>query len=126
MPFDTGLPLTENARDDLFDLTIRGIRSATFSFTLVETTTEIIVGELNPVSNSVPTLSHDTTRAVKRTITLTLGVTDTAKFDEIAHRVDVAMVFADGREFPLGRYMPVSFSRIPTTAGDMSSVALAD
>lgn len=126
MPFDTGLPLTENTRDDLFDLTIRGIRSATFSFTLVETTTEIAVGTLNPVNNSVPTLSHDTTRAVKRTVTLTLGVTDTAKFDEIAHRVDIAMVFADGREFPLGRYMPVSFSRIPTTAGDMSSVALAD
>lgn len=126
MPFDTGLPLTDNARDELFDLTIRGIRSATFTFTLVEVITGMVVDTITPIKNSVPTLSHDTTRAVKRTVTLNLDVDDTAKFDEIAHRVDIAMVLEDGRSFPLGRYMPVNFSRIPTTAGDLSSVALAD
>jgi len=126
MTSDTGLPLTENERDDYFDYTIRGLRSASFTFNLVEVITGYDAGTITPISNSAPTLSHDVTRAVKRTLTLTLGVADTAKFDEIKHRVDVAMVLGDGRTFPLGRYMPVSFSRVPTTAGDMSSVALAD
>jgi hypothetical protein len=126
MAFDTGLPLTENVRDELFDLTIRGQRSASFTFTLVEVITGMVVGELTPLSGSTPTLSHDTSRAVKRTITLDLGVDDTAIFDEIVHRVDIAMVLEDGRSFPLGRYMPVNFSKIITTGGDMSSVALTD
>lgn len=123
---NTGLPLTESGADTYFDFTDRGVRSATYRFTLVEGITGYQLGTLRPISNSVPTLSHDTTRAVKRTLTLTLGVADTASFDEIAHRVDVDMVLGDGRTFPLGRYMPVSFSRLPTTAGDLSSVALAD
>lgn len=122
----TGLPLTDLASDDYFDFTERGLRSATFRFTKIETITNYDLGEIRPIANSTPTLSHDTTRAVKRTMTLTLGVADTAAFDPIAHRVDVDMVLADGRVFPLGRYMPVSFSKIPTTAGDLSSVALAD
>lgn len=126
MPFDTGLPITESARDDYFDFTTRGLRSATFRFTLIESLTQAVVDTITPIRNSAPTLSHDVTRAVKRAVTLTLGVADTAIFDEIAHRVDIDMVLGDGRVFPLGRYMPVSFSRIPTTAGDMSSVALVD
>lgn len=126
MPFSTGDPLTYMEPDAFFDLTLRGLRSATYRFTLIENISGYALGEIHPISNSAPTLSHDTTRAVKRTLTLTLGVADTATFDEIAHRVDVDMVLGDGRVFPLGRYMPVSFSRVPTTAGDMSSVALAD
>ena len=126
MPFDTGLPLTTEVRDDLFDLTIRGQRSATYTFTLVEVITGMVVGTLTPLADSAPTLSHDTTRSVKRTITLNLGVDDTAVFDPIMHRVDIAMVLEDGRAFPLGRYMPVDFSKVVTTAGNMSSLALAD
>lgn len=118
--------LTDAPDDPLFDLTIRGIRASTFSFTLIEGNTNFIVGPLTPLRNTVPTLSHDTTRSIKRTLTLILGVEDTAKFDEIAHRVKVAMVLEDGREFPLGTYMAASVSRLTTTAGDLATVALTD
>ncbi len=74
MPFDTGLPLTTEVRDDLFDLTIRGQRSATYTFTLVEVITGMVVGTLTPLADSAPTLSHDTTRSVKRTVTLSVRV----------------------------------------------------
>jgi hypothetical protein len=125
MPFDTGLPLTTEPPDPIFDLTVRGQRKATYVFTLVEFS-GYAQGEINPIRDSPPTLAHDTTRIVKRTLSLVLGVDDTARFDPILHRVDVAMKLSDGRLFPLGRYMPVSYSRIVTSQGDMASVALAD
>lgn len=118
--------LTDAPEDPLFDLTIRGMRSSTFSFTLIEAVSGIIVRPLTPLRNTVPTLAHDTTRSIKRTLTLTLGVEDTAVFDSIAHRVVVAMVLEDGRSFPLGTYMPVSPSFLETTAGDLATIALTD
>jgi hypothetical protein len=125
MPFDTGLPLVAEERDPLFDLTIRGLRSTTFKF-LLEDLTGVQLGEINPLRNSTPTLSHDTTRSVKRTINLTLDVADSLRFDEILHRIRVFMVLEDGREFPLGRYMSASISRLVTSAGDFASIALVD
>lgn len=118
--------LTEGPEDQLFDLTVRGIRASTFTFTLVDATTNMIIKQITPLRNTVPTLAHDVTRAIKRTLTLTLGVADTAIFDEIAHRVQVHMRLEDDRTFPLGTYMVVSSSRIETTAGDLSSLALTD
>ena len=118
--------LTDAPEDPLFDLTVRGLRSATFTFTLIEAISGFIVRQITPLRNSTPTLAHDTTRAVKRTLTLTLGVEDTAVFDEIEHRVQVFMRLGDGRVFPLGTYMAVSASRMTTTAGDLSTIALTD
>jgi len=118
--------LTDAPPDPLFDLTIRGLRASTFSFTLIENSTNFVVRQLTPLRNTTPTLSHDVTRSIKRTLTLALGVEDTAVFDEIAHRVVVAMVLEDGRSFPLGTYMAASMSRLTTTAGDLSSIALTD
>lgn len=126
MPIITRHPIVTDAPDDFFDFTTRGLRSATFNFEVVEVITGMVVGTIQPLRNTTPTLSHDVTRGVKRTLTLTLGVADTLLFDEITHRVDVSMVTGDGRVFPLGRYMAVSKSLLPTTAGDLSTVALAD
>jgi hypothetical protein len=117
--------LVEDA-DPLFDLTVRGIRSASFTFTLINASDSLIIKQITPLRDDVPTLSHDTTRVVKRTLTLTLNVADTAIFDEVAHRVIVGMELEDGRTLPLGTYMAVSMSRMPTSAGDIGSIALTD
>lgn len=125
VPFNTGQPIVATEPDPIFDFTLRGLRSATFKF-LLEDLTGLQLGEIHPVRNSAPTLSHDTSRSVKRTLNLTLDVATTAAFDEIRHRIRLLMVLEDGQEFPLGRYMTASISRIPTTAGDMGSLALVD
>lgn len=126
MPFNTSLPLTTLEPNDVFDLTIRGLRSATFAFTAVNRVTGVILGSITPIRNTVPSLTHDTSRSVKRALTLTLNVADTALLDPISSAVRVTMVMADGQTFRLGRYIPVSISEIPTTAGTLSSVALVD
>lgn len=125
MPFNTDQPIVDLAPDPLFDFTIRGLRGATFKF-LLEDVAGFQLGEIHPIRNSAPTLSHDTSRSVKRTLNMTLDAATTAAFDEIRHRVRLLMVLEDGREFPLGRYMSASIARLPTTAGDLSSVALVD
>jgi hypothetical protein len=126
MPFDTYLPLTTVEPDPFFDFTIQSLRAATYKFVRVESLTGIIGGEIHPIRESPPTLSHDTSRSVKRTLTLTLDVEDTAAFDTIRDRVHVSMILGDGREFPLGVYMAADASAIPTTRGDLSTIALVD
>jgi hypothetical protein len=125
VPFNTGQPIVTTAPDPLFDFTIRGLRGATFKF-LLEDLSGFQLGEIYPLRNSAPTLSHDTSRSIKRTLNLTLDAATTAAFDEIQHRIRLFMVLEDGREFPLGRYMVASIARMPTTAGDLSSLALVD
>jgi hypothetical protein len=125
VPFNTGQPIVNIDNDPLFDFTTRGQRSATFRFALEDLTGEQL-GAIHPVRNSVPTLSHDTSRSVKRTLTLNFEPATAAIFDPIRHRIRVFMVLEDGREFPLGRYMAANTSEIPTTAGNFASVALVD
>lgn len=126
MPVNTHLPITLEEPDDFFDFTVKSLRGSTFLFKLVDVITGMDAGTITPLRDSVPTLSHDTDRGVKRTLTLALDTRDTALFDTITHRVDVSMLTGDGRTFPLGRYMAASDSRMPTTAGDFGSLALVD
>lgn len=126
MPFDTYLPLVTEESDPFFDFTLQSLRTATWKFVRVEALTGIIGGELHPIRESPPNLSHDTTRSVKRTITITLDVEDTAAFDGIRDRIHVSMILGDGREFPLGVYMAADVSAIPTTRGNLSTIALVD
>jgi hypothetical protein len=126
VPIITHNPIVAQEPDDFFDFTSQSIRASTFTFNVVEVVTGMVVGTIHPLRDSVPTLAHDTTRGVKRTLTLALDTRDTADFDTITHRVDVAMETGDGRTFPLGRYMAASDSRMPTTAGDFGSLALVD
>ena len=126
MPVITRNPITSDGSDEFFEFTSKGLRAATFTFHLVDVITGMDAGVITPLRDSVPTLAHDTTRGVKRTLTLALDTRDTALFDTITHRVDVRMSTGDGRVFPLGRYMAASDSRMPTTAGDFGSLALVD
>lgn len=123
----TNNPLTLEAYDPFIDFAdYIGQRSATFVFNLIDGLTNEPVGSLTPLRDSVPTLSHDTSRTIKRSFSLALGIDDTALIDPIRHRVLLYMVMSDGRRFPLGRYMIADFVKFKHTQGDVSSVAFVD
>jgi hypothetical protein len=126
VPFNTGLPLSDLDPAPQFDFTQIAQREASFVYTLVTALDGQFVRYLTPLRDSAPTLTHDVSRSVKRTLTLTLDVDDSTVFDAVATRVDVDMVLGNGQTFPLGRYMAASTSRIQTTAGIVTSLSLVD
>jgi hypothetical protein len=113
----------ENAKLDLADYV--GQRTSTFVFKLVDSVTGS-TQEVNPSKDSVPTLTHDTSRTIKRQIMgLYFGVDDTARFNVVTSRLEVWMRL-DGVLYPLGRYIPNSQVLFESTAGDRSSVTFYD
>lgn len=102
-----------------------GQRRATFAFSIVDNVTGYR-REVNPVRNTVPTLTHDTSRIIKRQImNLFLGVSDTAAFNTITSRLELSMLL-DGVSYPLGRYIPNSNIVFSSTGGDQSSSTFYD
>lgn len=121
----SGPTLTTLPNNPLLDLnTGIGQRSCTFRFQLINGVTGQQLGDITPIRAA--SLTHDTTRTIKRQLTLPLGVEDTAAVNTVTDRVLVFMVMADGTEYPLGRYMFTDASRIPTTAGKLGAMALND
>jgi hypothetical protein len=116
--------LTTNEAVSIFD-TPRGAQGCTFRFDLVDAETGRLVRTLTPYVQPA-TLSHDTGQTIKRRLSLSLGVSDTAAVDTIAHRVLVYLVDYLGADWPLGRYMFSTNSRRVTTAGELSAPALMD
>jgi len=117
--------LTTLPHDPLLDLDPWvGQRQCTFRFALSNAVTGEKLGDINPVRNA--SLSHDTTRTIKRQLSLTLGVRDTANINPLTDRVDVFMVFPNGTEYPMGRYMFTDMSREKFTSGKVSSSILND
>lgn len=101
-------------------------RVGTFRFDLVDGVTGQPLGEIHPLRNNPPTLSHDVTRTIKRTLTpLTLGVSDTASVNPVSDRVRVSML-VDGVTYPLGRYVFTDQTKITSTGGVMSTNTLVD
>lgn len=92
------MPLTNFA-----DLPARGQWQATFRFELVD----IVTGyrrTVTPLRSSVPQLSHDTSRTIKRQITgIKFGRTDSAMLNTVSSRLEVFMI-RGGVTYPLGRY----------------------
>lgn len=101
-----------------------GQRQASFRFDLINGVTEERLGQLTPIRTA--TLTHDTSRTVKRQLELELGVSDSATINPITDRVLVFMVFANGAEYPLGRYMWTDASNLVTTSGRLNSSVLND
>lgn len=102
-----------------------GQRAATFRFDLVDAVTGYRE-PINPVSDSPPTLTHNSRNTVKRSITgLQLTRTDTAKFNSISSRLEPFMVVR-GVEYPLGRYVPASQVRQRWTSGVTSTAGFYD
>lgn len=103
-----------------------GQRSATFRFELVNGVTGQFLGEITPIRDA--SLTHDTTRTIKRTLRINLGAADTAAINPVTDRVDVYMVFhqEEPHEHPLGRYMFTDAQLAQYTSGDLGSYALLD
>jgi hypothetical protein len=117
--------LTTLPHDDLLDLDPWvGQRAASFRFALVNGVTGEHLGEITPIRGA--TLTHDTSRIIKRQLDLKLGVADTAAINGVTDRVEPFMVFPNGTEYPLGRYMFTDFTRQKFTSGKLGQVALTD
>lgn len=120
MSFLTTLP-----HDPLLDLDPWvGQRQCTFRFNLSNRLTGENLGEIHPIRGA--SLTHDTTRTIKRQLSLGLGKADTAAINAITDMVDVFMVFPNGQEYPLGQYMFTDESRQVFTSGKLGQVALND
>lgn len=118
--------LTTKPFNDQLDLASWvGQRSATFRFRRVHGVTNEPLGDITPISNTAPVLSHDTSRTIKRQLTLSLGIVDTAAIDPVAERITVAMVMK-GVEFPLGRYVFTDHNELRYTSGRLGVVTLYD
>ncbi len=102
-----------------------GIRTSTFRFRLFQGVTGEDLGEITPYVSS-PTLSHNTGRTVKRTLSLDLGVADSSAINPITDRIDVSMVIEGLGEFPLGRYMFTDDLQQVSTGGNQATVQLVD
>lgn len=100
-----------------------GQRSASFRFRRVNAVTGERLGEIHPIRGG--SLTHDTSRIIKRQLNISLGAQDTAAIDPISDRIDLCMV-VNGVEWPLGRYMFTDQTKQVFTSGDLSNVVLND
>jgi hypothetical protein len=117
--------LTTFGHDPLLDLDPWvGQRQASFRFDLVDGVTGENRGQIHPLRSA--TLTHDTTRTIKRQLNLNLGVEDTATINAHRDRVLLYMTFPNGAEYPLGRYMFTDSSRELWTTGRLGSMVLND
>lgn len=123
-PFTTGTLTTIGTSVDFNLLDQTAMRSATFRFKLTDGVSGEVKEDLTPIRDA--TLSHDTTRTIKRQLNLNLGVYDTARINPLVDRVFVYMVTADGTEWPLGKYMFADSSLIFSTGGNLTNAVLND
>ena len=121
------MTLLTQAQNGLFDLDPwAGQRESTFNFELINGVSGLVIAELHPSRDNPPTLSHDTTRTIKRTLgPLVLDETDTALVDSVNNRVRVSMIIGE-HTYPLGRYVFMDHTRIRTTRGHASTSVLGD
>lgn len=119
--------LTTRSYDPKLDLAASvGQRQATFRFDLIDAITGQVLQQVNPLRDQPPILTHDTGRAVKRSIDqILLNRADTSVIDPIGHRIAVYMLIG-GTAWPLGRYMFSAALDFTNTAGAISNDALVD
>lgn len=119
------MTFTQIPTNPLFDLPPWvGQQSVTFRFVLTDASTGDVLGEINPIQTG--TLSHDTSRIIKRQLSLSLGAHDTASINPVSDRINLYLDASDGSTWPLGRYVFTSNSRQVFTSGKLSGVTLND
>ncbi len=117
--------LTNFSFDPVFDLPPWvGQRQATFRFAVTNAVTGVEVGAITPLRDS--SMTHDTSRAVKRQLTLNLGQADTASINPVQDRVKVYMVLPSGAEYQLGTFMFSASSEVVATSGNLGNFTLSD
>jgi hypothetical protein len=103
-----------------------GQRSVEFRFQLVNGTTGFHKGDIHPLRTSPPTLTHDTSRTIKRQLSPVVLYRDDAELiNAISDRLLVYAIVG-GVEYPLGRYTFTDDTTIRTTEGDVVSLTLLD
>jgi hypothetical protein len=113
----------ENARLDLDDWI--GQRSATFRFDAVDILTGYTT-PVTPIEDRVPTLEHDVTRTITRSITgMFFGKADTLILNSIRTRLLPYMVI-DGHDHPLGVYLYNNQAKLQYTGGVLSTGSFYD
>lgn len=118
--------LTTNLGVSIFD-TSRGAQQCTFSFAVQDGVSGKNLGIIKPYADTVPVLSHDTTRTIKRSFSMHLSPGDTAAIDPIRDRIIPSLIDCNGVAWPLGRYMFSDYSRAVTfNRGRRASPALLD
>jgi hypothetical protein len=123
-PFTTGALTTLPNNPSLDFNSGVGQRSVSYRFKLSNGVTGEQLGDITPLRNA--SLSHDTTNTIKRRLNLTLGIADADLVDPITARIEPFMVTADGREWPLGRYLFTDASYQEFTAGNLANLVLND
>lgn len=119
------MTLTNFPYDPLLDLAPwMGQRQATFRFDLTNRVSGFNLGEIHPIRSAQ--LSHDTSRVIKRELSLSLGVDESASINPITDMVRVTMVFPTGAEYPLGNYIFTDASYQVFTSGELSNMVLND
>lgn len=120
--------LTLQPPDPLLDLdSYVGQRSATFTFFLIDGVTGQQIQQLYPYRDSVPTLSHDTSRTIMRQVSnLFFDRIDTAALNTVRNRVRIFMNFPGRTPYLLGTYMFVDQARLQFTSGIESNASLLD
>ena len=98
----------------------------TFTFVLYDNVTGEFKRTLTPIANTVPQLAHDTTRSIKRQLTLSLGSADIAVINVIRDRVDVALLLTTGVSYSLGSYIFTDETDTLFTSGSLGSLTLMD
>lgn len=120
------MTLTNLPFDPLLDLAPWvGQRQCTYRFQRINGVTGQDMGEIRPIRSN-PILTHDTTRTIKRQLNLNLGAEDTADINAVQDRVLPFMVFPNGQEYPLGRFVFTSLSEQVFTSGSLSNIVLND
>ncbi len=102
-----------------------GQRRATFEFNLINGVTGENLGRLYPIDDQPATITHDTSRTIKRSLQLLLDSSDASEINVLTDRILPSMILA-GREWPLGRFMFTSRVDVISTGGDDASVGLMD
>lgn len=105
----------------------RGQRQATFRFELFDGTDGTLLGNVQPSRDQAPTLTHDTSRTIKRSVSpfvLPPGQLP-VPLNPVRHRVRIFMVIA-GVDYPLGTFMFTNTVEIVSTGGTWISSTLLD
>ncbi len=105
----------------------QGQFTCSYRFRVYDFPTKTIVGEVYPIRDSTPVLSHDAERTIARQLSgLYFTPEDSALLDVIRHRIQVVMVLPDGTEYPLGTFMFIDEEGLLSTAGTSSDVTMVD
>ena len=112
--------------DDRLDVSAsRGQRVDHFRFELINGVENSPKKFLQPTPTQPPSLTHDTTNGIKRRLSLSLGVDDTADIDPITDRILPQMI-TGGKTYPLGRYMFTNETDALSTGGSRGGFTLVD